>query len=117
MVFGPLSLLEPGPRVDVGGVVAPMPALAGMVLEKLLTDRTGEKGDRDLLVVAGLLSLASEDDMARVIERHRSLPPEARHAVRANLSTLSLLPARAQMPDPLPVRARIAALLAELEGS
>jgi len=37
-----------------------MPRLSGLVVEKLVTDRSGEKGDRDLPVVAGLLPHMSE---------------------------------------------------------
>lgn len=60
MVFGPLSLLVAGQPVTVDDVRVPVPELAGAVLEKLVTDRTGEKGDRDLLVVAGVERVAAQ---------------------------------------------------------
>jgi hypothetical protein len=46
LVFGPLGLLTPGDPVLVEGVTIPVPRIAGLVLEKLLTDRTAEKGAR-----------------------------------------------------------------------
>lgn len=116
MVFGPLSLLIPAQPVDLDGLRVPVPQIAGAVLEKLVTDRTGEKGDRDLLVVAGLIASMDETDLDQLVEVYARLSPELRHAVRANLSILSLLPARPAMPDPAPHRARIAALLSRLEA-
>jgi hypothetical protein len=41
----------------------------------------------------------------------RSLAPEQRYSVRSNLSVLSLLEARAEMPDPVPHRAKLAQLM------
>lgn len=116
MVFGPLSLLVPGQPVDVDGLRIPVPEIGGAVLEKLVTDRSGEKGDRDLLVVAGLIASMGEPDLDQIVAVYEHLSPELRHAVRTNLSILSLLPARPAMPDPVPHRARIAALLARLEA-
>jgi hypothetical protein len=34
---------------------------------------------------------------------YRAFPPEQRHTVRSNLSLLSLLETRAEMPDPVPI--------------
>jgi hypothetical protein len=115
MVFGPLSLLVPGPVIEIDGLAIPVPRAAGLALEKLVTDRTGEKGDRDLLVVAGLLAVMSAADLDELSARYRELPPEMREAVRTNLSILALLDARPGMPDPRPHRGAIAALLARLE--
>lgn len=116
MVFGPLSLLVPGTPVVVEGLRIPVPRPSGLALEKLVTDRTGEKGDRDLLVVAGLLSLMSEPDLDELVAAYGRLGPELRHAVRTNLSILALLPPRAHMPDPSHERATIAQLLVRLEA-
>jgi hypothetical protein len=116
MVFGPLSLLVPGVPVDADGLRVPVPRPAGLALEKLVTDRTGEKGDRDLLVVAGLLQLMSPADRAELEAQYRVLPPELRHQIRSNLSILSLLPTRPGMPDPQPMRAKVADLLQRLEA-
>jgi len=115
MVFGLLSLLEPGPRVDAEGLEVPLPRPAGLLLEKLATERSGEKGDRDLLVALGLLLVAAPADLDEAEQRYRSLDPELRHTVRSNLATLALLPPRAEMPDPRPHRERVAALLDRLE--
>lgn len=59
LVFGPLALLKSAAEpVLVEGVKVPVPRPAGLALEKLVTDRTGEKGERDLLVALGVLLLA-----------------------------------------------------------
>lgn len=115
LVFGNLSLLRPGSPVEVEGLVIPMPRPAGLLAEKLLTDRSGEKGDRDLLVVMGLLLVSQPVDIDELELVYRSLSPEQRYAMRSNLSVLSLLEARAEMPDPVPHRARLAGLLGRLE--
>ncbi len=115
LVFGALSLVRPGPPVRVEGLTIPVPRLAGLLVEKLLTDRSGEKGERDLLVALGLLVLARDDDLAEIDETYAWLVPELRHAVRSNLTLLSLMEPRPGLPDPTPHRARIAALLHRLE--
>lgn len=115
LVFGALSLLRPGPAVRVEGLTIPVPRLAGLLVEKLLTDRSGEKGERDLLVALGLLVLASDVDLVEMDETYAGLAPELRHAVRSNLTILSLMEPRPGMPDPGPHRARIASLLRRLE--
>jgi len=115
MVFGPLSLVRAGPLVEIEGVPVPLPRPGGLILEKLITDRTGEKGDRDLLVVLGLLMTAGPEDLLELDTAYRALEPDLRHAARSNLTILSLLAPRSGMPDPRPERARIAALLRRLE--
>ena len=75
-------------------------ASGGLLLEKLLSDRAGEKGERDPLVALGLLLLIGEDDLAEIQEGYRQLGGELRHAVRSNLTVLSLLEPVAGMPDP-----------------
>ncbi|MGH9360375.1 MAG: hypothetical protein ACRD2T_00555, partial [Thermoanaerobaculia bacterium] len=104
MVFGLLSLLRPGGRVDAAELAVLVPRPAGLLLEKLATERTGEKGDRDLLVAMGLLLVATDADLAEAREQYQSLPADLRHTVRANLATLSLLGPRPDMPDPRPHR-------------
>ncbi len=116
MVFGPLSLLAPGPPAEIDGLRIPLPRPAGVALEKLATDRTGEKGDRDLLVVAGLLVAMTPDDFEELISKYAGLPVEMRGAVHSNLAILALLDARPGMPDPRPHRAAIAGLLTRLEA-
>lgn len=115
MVFGPLSLVRPGVRLVIDDLRVPLPRLAGLALEKLVTDRAGEKGARDLLVVAGLLVIAEATDLDELVAAYRGLSPELRHAVRSNLTILSLMEPHASMPDPRPHRARIATLLLQLE--
>jgi hypothetical protein len=116
LVFGQLSLLRPGVVVEVEGARAPLPRPAGLILEKLLTDRSGEKGERDLLVVLGLLLGACDDDLEELEREYRRLPPEHRHAVRSNLTILSLLRPHRDMPDPERHRERVARLLLRLEA-
>jgi hypothetical protein len=115
MVFGPLSLVKAGAVLEVEGVRLPLPRAAGLILEKLVTDRTGEKGDRDLLVVLGLLMSASPRDLLELATAYRALVPELRHAARSGLTILSLLGPRPGMPDPQPQRARVLDLLRRLE--
>lgn len=87
------------------------------MLEKLVTDRTGRKGDRDLLVVAGLLALAGEEDVETFVQRVATLPDEYRHTVVSNLTVLSLLEPADGMPDPVAERGKVALLLRRLRGA
>ena len=116
LVFGALSLVSPGAALEIGGTRIRLPRPAGLLLEKLVTDRTGEKGDRDLLVALGLLGMASAADLDELEAAHRRLRSELRHSVRSNLTLLSLLEPRTGMPDPRPRRADVAALLRRLEA-
>jgi hypothetical protein len=117
MVFGPLSLLTAGSVLEIDGLRIPLPQPAGLALEKLVSDRTGEKGDRDLLVVAGLLAGMTPADLDPLERGYLGLPAELRHQVRSNLSILSLLDARPGMPDPRPQRLAVDALLRRLEAA
>jgi hypothetical protein len=116
MVFGPLSLVKAGPVMEIDGARLPLPRPAGLILEKLVTDRTGEKGDRDLLVALGLLMTASPDDLRELDAAYRGLRPELRHVARSSLTLLSLMARRPGMPDPRGERARVAELLRRLEA-
>jgi hypothetical protein len=116
MVFGALRLLHAGEPLALEGLRIPLPRPAGLILEKLLTDRTGEKGDRDLLVALGLLLVSGEADLAELETDYAKLPADLRHGVRSNLTLLSLVEPRPQMPDPEPERARVARLLGRLEA-
>ncbi len=115
MVFGPLALVREGGRVSVDDLDIPLPQLAGLALEKLVTERTGEKGERDLLVAVGLLATARPADVAAIVSGYDALSPELRHAVRSNLTVASLMRRHANMPDPERERARIIELLRRLE--
>jgi len=115
LVFGALSLLRPGTTVGIEDLEVPVPRPAGLLIEKLLTERVAEKGARDLLVVVGLLMVMHEADFEELEEEYGNLPAELRYAVRSNLTVLSLMPGMEGMPDPRPQRARIAGLLARLE--
>lgn len=117
LVLAPLSLLQPGRPVRVDGLAIPVPRPATLVLEKLLSDRPAEKGDRDLLVAAGLLPLLAENDLSELEAVYRRLRPELRYAVRSSLTVLSLMGPQPRMPDPLPLRVWISALLGRLERS
>lgn len=115
LVFRHLSLLSPGEPITVEGLRVPLPRPAGLLLEKLLTDRGGEKGDRDLLVALGLLCACAASDLEELDSLYRGLSDEDRYAARSGLSVLSLLEPRARMPDPTPHRGLIARLMARLE--
>ncbi len=115
LVFGHLSLLRPGRTLLIEDLLIPLPRAAGLLLEKLLTDRSGEKGDRDLLVALALLLVSEESDFAEVELLYKGLAPDHRYAVRSGLSTLSLLEPRMHMPDPTRHRLLVADLLARLE--
>ena len=117
LVFGGLSFLEPAPPVEVEGLTIPVPRVGGLLLEKLLTERTSIKGDRDLLVALALILVADEGDLDELIDLYRALRSEQRYAVRSNLSVLSLLAPHPDMPDPRPRRVRVAELLRRLESS
>jgi hypothetical protein len=115
LVFGALSLVSRGREIDVGGTRVSLPRPSGLLLEKLITDRTGEKGERDLLVALGLLATSEADDIDEFVHAYRGLRAELRHTVRSNLTILSLLGPRSGMPDPRHRRAEVAALLRRLE--
>lgn len=115
LVFEHLSLLRPGTAVAIGDLRVPVPRPAGLVLEKLLTDRGGEKGDRDLLVALATLLACGPADVEELEDQYLSLPDELRFAVRSGLATLSLVEPRAQMPDPTPHRPLLSRLMAGLE--
>jgi hypothetical protein len=108
--------VSPGTAIEVEGTRLRLPRPAGLLLEKLVTDRTGEKGERDLLVALAVLATTGPDDLAELERAHRALRPELRHAVRSNLTILSLLGPRPGMPDPGPRRADLVALLRRLEA-
>jgi hypothetical protein len=113
-VFGGLSLVSRGAEVEIAGTRLVLPRPAGLLLEKLVTDRTGAKGERDLLVALGVLVTSKAEDIDELEALYRRLRPELRHAVRSNLTILSLLPQREGMPDPIPRRADVDALLRRL---
>lgn len=117
LVFGALSLVSRGAELQIEDTRVALPRPAGLLLEKLVTDRTGEKGERDLLVALGVLTTSSSDDLQELEQLYRRLRPELRHAVRSNLTILSLLAPRAGMPDPRPRRAQLAELLRRLEAA
>ncbi len=116
LVFGALSLLSGGAELEIGGTRLTLPRPAGLLIEKLVTDRTGEKGERDLLVALGVLTTSAPEDVDEFQTLYRRLRPELRHAIRSNLTVLSLLAARSGMPDPGPRRAEVGALLRRLEA-
>lgn len=117
LVFGALSYLEAGHPVEVEGLTIPVPRPAGLIIEKLVTDRSGVKGDRDLLVVLGLLLVSSLSDLDEVAHSFATLSAETRQIIRNNLTLLSLLHPVPGMPDPRPHRKQVAQLLARLEES
>ncbi|MBN2192903.1 MAG: hypothetical protein JW751_08805 [Polyangiaceae bacterium] len=115
LVFGAVSAMRHGRTVEVDGVRVPLPRMQDLLLEKLISERSGIKGDRDLLVVAGLLLVAEEAALTDLEATILRLPGELRHAVRTNLAVLSLLGSVPGMPDPNAVRAVVATLLRRLD--
>ena len=55
-------------------------------------------------------------DLDELAGEYRRLDVELRHAIRANLTVLSLLDARAGMPDPHAQRGLVAGLLRRLDA-
>lgn len=117
LVFGALGLVSRGQEIVIAGTRLTLPRPAGLLLEKLVTDRTGEKGERDLLVAVGILAAVTPADGDEFLRLYRGLRPDVRHMVRSNLTILSLLQRHAGMPDPLPHRTALATLLARLEAA
>ncbi|HEY3235556.1 MAG TPA: hypothetical protein VGJ84_12635 [Polyangiaceae bacterium] len=116
LVFGALSLIFPGEPLEVEGLKIPLPRPAGLVLEKLVTDRSGEKGNRDLLVALALLPNMTDSGFEELLVAYAKLRPELRYVVRSNLTILSLMGPSLGMPDPRPERGRVAALLRRFEA-
>jgi hypothetical protein len=116
LVFGLLSLLRQQPALEVSGVRVPLPHPAGLLLEKLLSERSGLKGERDLLVAVGLLLVAGAADVEELVEIYSGLAPGQRQAVLSSLGTVSLMKPLPQMPDPAAARARVAELVRRLEA-
>jgi hypothetical protein len=117
MVFGLLGFLREGAAVEAGGIRIPLPRPAGLLIEKLLTERSGLKGERDLLVALGLLMHCGETDFAEVAELFQQLPTDARAALLANLSLLSLMQPLPDMPDPARGRNLVESLIERLRES
>lgn len=116
MVFGLLTHLRPGRRLEISGLRLSLPRPAGLLLEKLLTERGGLKGERDLLVALGLLLVSQPSDLDELLEGYLGLDRERRRAVLSSLGLLSLMKPMPQMPDPVAARARVAELLRRLEA-
>ncbi len=117
MVFGALAWAPRARTVDIEGVRVPLPSLGGLLLEKLATDRSGLKGDRDLLVALGILLGMSESDEVELGHRLNRLSSSIRRNIAANAGLLSVLGPSSGVPDPTPHRARISALLERIEGA
>ncbi len=116
LVFGLLGLLREGATIEAGGVRVRLPKPAGLLVEKLLTERAGLKGERDLLVALGLLIQCGEADVIELEQLFRRLPLDARTMLLANLALLSLMQPLPDMPDPTRVRTDVDALLKRLRG-
>lgn len=115
LVFGLLSHLQEGRAIDVDGLEVQLPRPAGLFIEKLRSERSGLKGERDLLVALGLLGLMSGTDLEECLELIRALNVEQRNSILVNLTVLSLMKAIPGMPDPVEGRADVAALIRRLE--
>jgi hypothetical protein len=116
MVFGLLSHLREGMELRVEDVRARLPRPAGLLLEKLLTERSGLKGQRDLLVALGLILTSRREDLDELTELFTGLGQEQRANVVGSLTILSLASPVDGMPDPRAARGTVAALIERLEA-
>jgi hypothetical protein len=116
LVFGLLSLLREGVTVEAGGARIPLPRPAGLLVEKLLTERAGLKGERDLLVAVGLLMQCGESDLAEISGHYLELLGDMKSTLLGNLAILSLMRPLPEMPDPIRGRQQVEALLTRLKG-
>ena len=116
LVFGLLSYLREGPLLEVGDLRVRLPRPAGLLTEKLLTERSGLKGERDLLVALGLLQVSGQEDLEDFVEIFAGLTSEQRGAVVSNLTVLSLMKPVPEMPDPAAGREEVARLIQRLEA-
>lgn len=116
LVFGLLSFLRQGPDLVLTDLRVPLPRPAGLLLEKLLTERSGLKGERDLLVALGLLLVSGNGDIDEFASEVGRLRDDQRRTVMANLALLSLLRPLPGMPDPTEAREVLASLIRRLEA-
>ena len=117
LVFGLLGFLREGMTVETEGVRARLPRPAGLLAEKLLTERTGLKGERDLLVALGLLMHSSDADLNEFAELYDGLPQESQTLILSSLAVLSRLRPQSGMPDPERGRELVDVLLARLHST
>lgn len=117
LVFGLLSFLEEGALLELGDVRVRVPRPAGLLVEKLLTERSGLKGERDLLVALGLLLVSDEGDLQEMVSLFGRLAPDQKRAVVSGLTVLSLMKPMPEMPDPEAGRAQVAKLVTRLEAT
>ena len=116
LVFGLLSLLEEGPTIEVGELRVRVPRPAGLLIEKLLTERSGLKGERDLLVALGLLMVSGDADLRETVKIFSELTSEQRSSVLGGLAVLSLMKPLPEMPDPSAARDHVVRLIGLLEA-
>jgi hypothetical protein len=57
----------------IDSLSVPLPRPAGLIIEKLLTGRSGEKGDRDLLVALALLLVPDAHDLTEMEVQYQGL--------------------------------------------
>lgn len=115
LVLGNLSLLEVGERILVEDVRVPVPEPTSLLVEKLLTERSGIKGDRDLLVALALLISPASYSEVKVRRAMAKLTKDERALVLGNLTTLSLMEGQPQMPDPSRFRRQVLQLIEIVE--
>ncbi len=66
--------------------------------------------------VAATLAVSNDVDIGVPVSSHAEVKARLRHPLRSNLTILSLMEPRSEMPDPQPRRAQVAALLRGLEA-
>jgi hypothetical protein len=86
-----------------------------LLLEKLLTERSGLKGERDLLVALGLLMVSDDADLQEAVKIFSGLTSEQRGTVLGGLAVLSLMKPLPEMPDPSAAREQVVRLIERLE--
>lgn len=116
LVFGLLGLLRQGDTIRAAGVRVPLPRTAGLLAEKLLTERAGLKGERDLLVASGLLRLCTGADIDEIVDLFGELTPDQQSTLIGSLAMLSLMQPQPGMPDPREGREQVEGLIARLRN-
>ncbi|MEW5692344.1 MAG: hypothetical protein AB1765_03500 [Candidatus Hydrogenedentota bacterium] len=91
IVFGTLSLIK-GKKVSINGMKVILAEPASLLVEKLLTERSHIKGERDIIVAGLLLEVIDiKKEMKHILAMINALNKDKRYLIQDNLSTLILI--------------------------